>query len=262
MSLASDEVILDIINDERIIGVTYLAGNKNLSNVYSRSESVPNKVRPNLEQITGLNPDMVVAADYIDFSFLNQVKKSGINTLLLKDFNSLSRIRHNITEIGNAVCEKEKTDKLISDIDLKITEIKSRKIEKNPTVLYLFPSIYTSGDETTIGEIIELAGGINIGKEAGITGNKKISTEYILERDPDIIIVGSYNVDEENFIEKLKSDKVLQNLSAIKNNHIYQIETKHLTTVSHHVVKGIEDISDIIIGYNKQLNADKKKTPD
>ena len=158
------------------------------------------------------------------------------------------------------VCEKEKTDRLISGIDLKISEINSREITKKPTVLYLFPSLYTSGAGTTIGEIIELAGGINIGKQAGIIGNKKISSEYIIETDPDIIIVGSYNIDEDDFMTKLKSDKVLKNLKAIRNDNIYQIETKHLTTVSHHIVKGIEDLSDIIIRYNEQLNADKKKT--
>ena len=260
MSLASDEILLDIIDDNRVIGVTYLAGNENLSNVYLKSSSVPNKLRPNLEQIIALEPDIVVVADYIDFSFLNQIKKSGINILLLKGFNSLNSIKSNIAELGKVVCEKEKTDRLISGIDLKISEINSREITKKPTVLYLFPSLYTSGAGTTIGEIIELAGGINIGKQAGIIGNKKISSEYIIETDPDIIIVGSYNIDEDDFMTKLKSDKVLKNLKAIRNDNIYQIETKHLTTVSHHIVKGIEDLSDIIIRYNEQLNADKKKT--
>ena len=260
MSLASDEVLLDIIEDKRVIGVTYLAGNENLSNVHDKARSVPNRLRPNLEQIIGLEPDLIVVADYIDFGFLNQVEKSGINILLLSKFNSLSNIKNNISELGKAVCEKERTDKLISEMDSVIDEIRNREIANKPTVLYLFPSLFTSGAQTTIGEIIELAGGINIGKEAGIKGNKKISREYIIVADPDIIIVGSYNTDEEDFIEKLKSDKVLKNLTAVKSNRVYQIETKHLTTVSHYRVKGIENISDIIIGYNEQLNADKKKT--
>ena len=260
MSLASDEILLDIIDDNRLIGVTYLAENENLSNVYLKAGSVPNQLRPNLEQILQLQPDIVILADYIDFGFLNQVKKSGINILLLKDFNSLNGIKANIAKIGDAVCEKEKTEKLISQLDLKISETIERETTNMPTVLYLFPSLFTSGEETTIGEIIEIAGGTNIGRQAGIKGNKKISTEYIVEKDPDIIIIGSYSTDEEDFKEKLKSDKVLKNLTAIRNNHVYKIETKHLTTVSHHIIKGIEDLSDIIFSYNEQLNADKKKT--
>jgi len=261
MSLVSDEVLLEIIDDDRVVGVTYLAENENLSNVYSEAGAIPNKLRPNLEQIIDLEPDLVVVADYIDFGFLNQVRKSGIEVLLLKNFNSLNNIKKNISVLGDAVCEKERTDKLISDMDLKFREIRDRKIENNPTVLYLFPSLFTSGAETTIGEIIELAGGINIGKRAGIRGNKKISMEYIVETDPDIIIIGSYSPADDNFKEKLKSDKVLKNLTAVRNDHVYQVETKHLTTVSHHIAKGMEDLSDIIIGYNEQLNADKKKTP-
>ena len=110
MSLASDEILLDIIDDNRLIGVTYLAENKNLSNVYLKAGSVPNQLRPNLEQILQLQPDIVILADYIDFGFLNQVQKSGINILLLKDFNSLNGIKANIAKIGDAVCEKEKTE--------------------------------------------------------------------------------------------------------------------------------------------------------
>ena len=261
LSLASDEVLLDIIDDERLIGITYLAGNERLSNVYLKSHAVPNRLRPNLEQIVEVSPDLVVVADYIDFGFLNQVENSGTRTLYLKDFNSIENIKKNISIIGESVCEIEKAEKLISDMELRIKKIKKNRQASKPTVLYLFPYYFTSGADTTVGEIIETAGGINVGKKAGIRGNKKISAEYIVEADPDILIIGSYNIDDENFIGNLKSDKVLKNLTAIKNNHVYQIETKHLTTVSHHIVKGIEDLSDIIIGYNEQLNADKKKTP-
>ncbi|MGI9535095.1 MAG: ABC transporter substrate-binding protein [Thermodesulfobacteriota bacterium] len=262
LSLASDEILLDIIDDSRIIGVTYLAGNKNLSNVYLKSGSVPNKLRPNLEQLIEVRPDLVIVADYIDFGFLNQIKKSGIKTLYLKDINSVENINKNILLIGDVVCEKEKAQKIVSDMVSRIEDIKKRELISRPEILYLFPSLFTSGANSTIGEIIEIAGGINIGKVAGIDGNKKISREYILDTDPDIIIVGSYSIDNKNFIENLKSDKVLKNLTAIKKNHVYQIETKHLTTVSHHIVKGIEDVSDIIDGYNLHLNADKKKTTD
>ena len=260
LSLASDEILLDIIDDNRIIGVTYLAGNENLSNVHLKSGFVPNKLRPNLEQLIEVRPDLVIVADYIDFAFLNQIEKSGIRTLYLKNLNSIENINKNILLIGEAVCEKEKAQKIVSDMGSKIERIKNRKLSSRPEILYLFPSLFTSGADSTVGEIIEIAGGINIGKMAGIKGNKKISREYIVESDPDIIIIGSYSIDNEDFIENLKSDKVLKNLTAIKKNHVYQIETKHLTTVSHHIVKGIEDLSDIIDGYNLHLNADKKKT--
>ena len=145
-------------------------------------------------------------------------------------------------------------------MDTRILKVKNRGIKNNPRVLYLFPSFFTSGSNTTVNDLIITAGGVNIGSVAGIEGNKKISREYILSADPDIIIVGSYSPDEENFIGELKSDKVLSGLKAVKKGNVYAIETSHLTTVSHYIVEGIEELADIIDGYNKKLDENKRKT--
>lgn len=260
LSLASDEILFDIADNERIIGITYLADNKKLSNVYGRTTDIPHKLRPNLEQIIEINPDLLVVADYIDAAFIDQIKKTGINTHFLVKLDSIESINKNIISLGSAVCEQENAEKLVNSLTGNIEQIKKRELTYNPTVLYLFPSFFTAGINTTIDDLITSAGGINVGALAGIDGNKKISREYILSVDPEIIIIGSYSPDEENFIELLRSDKVLGNLSAIKNGNVYTIETSHLTTVSHHIIKGIQELADIIDNYNKKSDENKAKT--
>ncbi len=254
LSLASDEILFDIADQDKIIGITYLADNKKLSNVYGRTSGIPHKLRPNLEQIIELNPDLLVVADYIDHAFIDQIKKTGINTHFLTKLDSLESINQNILLLGKSVCEEDKAVSLVNNLNKNIEQIKARELTYNPTVLYLFPSFFTAGINTTIDDLITSSGGINVGAMAGIEGNKKISREYILNVNPEIIIVGSYSPDEENFIELLKSDKVLGNLNAIKKSSVYTIETSHLTTVSHHIVKGIKELSDIIDNYNKSLD--------
>lgn len=254
LSLASDEILFDIADQDKIIGITYLADNKKLSNVYGRTSGIPHKLRPNLEQIIELNPDLLVVADYIDHAFIDQIKKTGINTHFLTKLDSLESINQNILLLGKSVCEEDKAASLVNKLNKNIEQIKARELTYNPTVLYLFPSFFTAGINTTIDDLITSSGGINVGAMAGIEGNKKISREYILNVNPEIIIVGSYSPDEENFIELLKSDKVLGNLNAIKKGSVYTIETSHLTTVSHHIVKGIKELSDIIDNYNKSLD--------
>jgi len=252
LSLASDEILLDIVDKDRIIGITYLADNKKLSNIYKRTSDIPNKLYPNLEHIIEINPDMLIVADYIDYAFIDQINKTGINTHFLTGLNSIDSINDNILSLGNAVCEKDKAGALVNSLNKSIGELKNRELAYNPTVLYLFPSFFTAGINTTIDDLITSAGGINVGALAGIEGNKKLSKEYILNTDPEIIIIGSYSPDEENFIDSLKSDNVLRNLQAIKNGNVYTIETSHLTTVSHHIIKGIRELSEIIDKYNNK----------
>ncbi len=252
LSLASDEILLDLVEKNKIAGVTYLAKNKKLSNVHGKTSGIPNVLYPNLEQILEINPDLLIVADYIDYAFIDQINKTGINTHFLTELNSIESIKNNILALGNAVCEKEKAGALVKNLNKKIGELKNREVPYNPTVLYLFPSFFTAGINTTIDDLITSAGGINVGALAGIEGNNKLSREYILKADPEIIIIGSYSPDEENFVETLNSDNVLGSLQAIKNKNIYTIETSHLTTVSHHIAEGIRELSDIIDNYNKK----------
>ena len=260
LSLASDEILLDIVENDKIIGITYLADNKKLSNIHGRTSGIPHKLLPNLEQIIDINPDLLIVADYIDYAFIGQITKTGINTHFLTKLNSINSINQNIILLGKAVCEEDKATSLVNSLNKSIEELKKRELSYNPTVLYLFPSFFTAGINTTIDDLITTAGGINVGAKAGIDGNKKISREYILNEDPEIIIIGSYSPDEENFIETLRSDKVLGQLKAIINSNVYTIETSHLTTVSHHIIKGIQELSEIIDNYNKKLDENKTKT--
>ena len=155
-------------------------------------------------------------------------------------------------------CGNQQFEKFLDNVDIE--EIKERELSYNPTVLYLFPSLFTAGINTTIDDIINAAGGINVGAMAGLEGNKKISREYILNANPEIIIIGSYSHDDENYIETLRSDRVLGQLKAITSSNVYTIETSHLTTVSHHILKGIRELSEIIDNYNKKQDENKTKT--
>lgn len=249
LTLASDEVLLDLTDSKRILGVTYLAKDKNLSNVAEKAKQIKNVFHANLEQVISQKPDLVIIANYISQDFITQINESGINTLTLHDVSSINDIKKNIELIGKEVCEDEKASNLVKEMEQKVEKHKNN-INQKPTVLYLFPSGFTAGDQTTVGEMIEITGGINLGKKAGLKGNKRISTEYIVENDPDIIIVNSHNINEPKFIEKIKSDKVLKNLSAVKNGNIYIIETKNLTSVSHYMAQGIKDLSQIISNFH------------
>ena len=259
LSLASDEILFEIVDKEKIIGISYLADNKRLSNIYGNTSDIPHKLKPNLEQVIEINPDLLIVADYIDYAFIDQIKKTGIKTHFLTGLNSIENINENILLLGKAVCEENKAAIINSNLNKDLEALRNRDLNYNPTVLYLFPSFFTAGINTTIDDLITTAGGINVGAMAGIEGNKKISREYILNVDPEIIIIGSYTPDEDNFIDTIRSDEVLGQLTAIKKDNIYTIETSHLTTVSHHIIKGIQELSEIIDKYNKQ-NENKTKT--
>lgn len=249
LTLASDEILLDIVDEkERISAITYLASDKSISNVADRASSFP-EIYPNLEQVINLSPDIVIVASYINQNFRKQLDDSGIKTLFLKEFGGLSSVKENINLIGKAVCEEENAKDLIKNMELKLSSI-TKKIPENkvsPKVLYYSPSGFTAGKDSTVGEIIEMSGAINLGSKTGIKDFGKISLEYIIDSDPDIIILSSFNPSNPDFPKEFIANTVLKNISAVKNSRVKVLPGKHIISASHYVVNSVDDMVNLLL---------------
>ena len=249
LTLASDEILLDIVDDKnRISALTYLASNNTISNVADRASGFP-EIHTNLEQVIELNPDLVIVASYVNQNFRRQLSNSGIKTLFLSEFQGLNSVKENISLIGKAVCEEKNAKSVIKEMERKL-ESSLKKIPEDkisPKVLYYSPSGFTAGKGSMVGEIIERSGAINLGSKAGVKDFGKISLEYIIESDPDIIILSSYNPSNPDFPKEFISNTVLKDISSVKNGRVKTLPAKHVISASHYAVNSVEDMVNLLL---------------
>lgn len=240
VNLSSDEILLDLVEPGRIAGLTYLSANPKLSNISERISGINATVRANLEMIVALEPDVVVLAKFSHPDFALQLRDAGIRLVLLKHFESIDGIKKNIAAIGEAVCEVEKAASLIKGMETELEAISRTLPERasRPRVLYFSPAGFTAGG-SIVGDIIEYAGGINAVAEVGIIGNQKISLEFIIELDPDVLVLNSYSPERPDSSKSLIEDSVLKDSTAAKSGRVYLIEDKYLIGASHYVVEGV-----------------------
>lgn len=103
-----------------------------------------------------------------------------------------------------------------------VREVTSKVPDENkPKVLHLqsLTPLKVDGSNTIINDWINAVGGVNVAKE--INGNmKEISVEQILKWNPDVIIVGANGGPAD--LDTLLKDSRLKNVTAIKNNRVYQ----------------------------------------
>ena len=245
LSLASDEIILDIISDKsRIAGITYLAADEAVSNVASKAKGIKG-IHANLEQVLELEPDLVIVAKFTSPNFIRQLENAGANVLLLKDLNSFQEIRENIEAIGRAICERDNAEALVGKMDEELAEI-GRSLPKSPRrlrVLYYSLSGFTAGAHTTMGEIIEKAGALNLAAQAGISGHKKISIESVISLNPDVIILSSDNPSDKDSVQGFISRSTLRKLDAVREGRVIIMQAKHMTTASHYIVGGVRELA-------------------
>jgi len=249
LTLGTDEILLSLVDPKRIVAITAYAADPGISNVTELAGKVPNKLKNvGLETIVALQPDLVLAATYTSADVLDQLKSIGVPVITLRFFSTLKGIKENIRIIGRAVAASEKAEEIIAVLNQRLKRISDRleNIKKRPGLLSYGLEGWTAGRETTFDEIVSRAGGRNLAAEAGLKGHPKISLEALVAMDPEVLILNAWQAGDFNSNRKLLSHPALQALSAVKKNRVFAIEGKYLTTVSHFIVRGIEEMARLI----------------
>lgn len=248
LTLGTDEILFSLVDPTRIAAITYLATDPGISHVAEAAKRVPNKIRANLEQVVALQPDLVLVATYTSMDVVKQLTEARLPIVKLELFSSIDGIKENIRTVGRAVGEARRAEEIVAEMERRLTTFAERAgaAQKRPGVLFYSPTGVVAGKETTFDEIAALIGARNQGAEAGLVGHQKMSVERLIELDPEIVIVSEWNPEEADFYQKLMAHPELGHLSAIRNRRVHAIPEKHLSTVSHHIVDGIEQMTRMI----------------
>ena len=250
LTLASDEMLVDVLGDgKRIAALTYFASDPSISNVSEKAREIP-RIRANLEQVLGKSPDLVIAAGHTNPNIREHLRKAGVRTLILGDVVSLESIKRNIRAVGAAVCERARADRLVRDMERRIGKAGGRipRDAPAPRILFYGAPGFTVGGRTTINDIIESSGGVNVAAREGLSGHMNISTEYIVETDPDMILTSSYNPSHPDFVGQMFSN------AALRGRRIVVLPGKHLDAASHYAARGVSDLVDSILEARKNEN--------
>lgn len=245
VTLGTDEILLALVDKSRLVAVTQLSTDPAISNVAGQTDDIPVKIaNSNAEQIIGLQPDLVFVASYTTPEVVQQLRDAGLTVFVFSFVDSIEQMQENILTIGKVVGETEKAERLVADMDARLTAIaeKVAQVEERPTVLNYTPDGYTGGKGTSNDDIITRAGGRNLAAEAGIEGWQQISLEKVVELNPDVILVSDWNPEDPEFAKTLRNHAVLEQVTAVRENRVVAVPGKHLTTVAQYVVNGVEDV--------------------
>ena len=196
----------------------------------------------NIETIITLQPDVVLIGSIIPKKEVDKLEKSGITVIAIKQEEKLEGMFEVIKILGQIVDKTECADSLILYYENKLNEYKSIEIngysaKTKPTIYYVVSfgvaGDYTAPSNTYINEIIEMAGGRNIGDSLT---NWNISREYLFEQNPDIIFVRT----EE--LPHFTTTYPYTLLNAVRENRVYPIESGWIDVISPRNFLALEEI--------------------
>ena len=207
-------------------------------------ESIGSLTDPNIEKIVELQPDLVVASTHFKEDVAKKLEDLGIKVVVLYNADNFDGAYDTITTFGQIINAQDKAGELVSGMKEKIESIKEKvKGAETPKVYYVVgfgkDGDYTATGETFIAQMIEMAGGENIAKDA--TG-WTYSLEKIIENDPEYIIISKNYGMKEQFIET----DGYKELSAVKNNNVIEIDNNILDRQGPRLPEGIETLAKIL----------------
>lgn len=193
---------------------------------------------PNFELLLSKKPDFVYATVYTFGEYgvapVEDFKKAQIDFYCMNgtfsEKPSISDIYKDIEDLGKIFNKEKEAENLILQLKKRESNLTENRVKTDVKIM-----AYDSGDKiaTTVGqgienEIISLAGGKNIFEELP-NSFEDVSWEEVAKRNPDIIVIHSYDqgetdgtVDEK--INRLKENPALKNVKAIKNDNFVVVK--------------------------------------
>lgn len=148
---------------------------------------------PNIEAIAAKEPDLVIVSNDIE-DVVAGLGKLDIDILLLPAAEELSDTYDQIETLGAATGHADEADELVSNMKDEIEELAGRVPEPEEPLTYyheLDQTYFSVTSATFAGKIYDLVGLRNIADavpdQAG--GYPKLSSEYIVEANPDFIFL-------------------------------------------------------------------------
>jgi iron complex transport system substrate-binding protein len=176
---------------------------------------------PNVEKTASFQPDLVLAAGGIQDSLRSKLEALGMKVYVVdpKTYDGAIQTIENIGKLAGdeagAVRVADKMNAAQQQVQTAVAGLARKTVFLE---IYSKP-LMTAGKDTYIDDMITIAGGENIGAQAG-SGFPNFSTEVLVKDDPQVYIADSGSMSKPGEIEQRPGFSAL---SAVKDGHVYVI---------------------------------------
>lgn len=245
---ANTEMIFALGLGDRVVGVTEYC---NYPEEATTKPVIGGYTTVNIERVVAQKPDLVIAYYGNGEETVSHLRQLGL-TVMTMNSDSVAGTFHDIELIGKATGKTTEAEQLTKNMQKRIDAVtaKLQGITTTPTAFHCVwaDPLWVSGGQTFQDEIITLAGGQNPFND--VNGWGIITMERLLTTNPDYIIVdsgmgmgeGGHDILKDYFLTEPR----LQELTAVKNNHVYVMNADIIDRGGPRIVDCLEQLAKIL----------------
>ena len=178
-------------------------------------------LRPNVESVLGLHPDLVIlyaSADNGDAA--RQLRAAGVDVIGLK-VDRLADFERATLMLGVATGEEQRARSVVDSVMRTIDRVRvaTRPLPRPSVFWHIWDSpVIAIGGGSYMDELLNIAGGRNVYGESS-SPSPVVSIEDVIHRNPDIIIAGPEGA------AHIRSSPVWRSVGAVRRGHVVVIDT-------------------------------------
>ena len=187
-------------------------------------------MNPDLEIIKSLNPDYVLSPNSLQNDLQPKYASAGVSSLFL-NLKSVEGMYASIEELGKKFNREKEADEMLAEFDSFMKSYKNASEGKqSPKVLVLMglPGSYIVATESSyVGNLVKLAGGINVYGDGNGEEFLTANTEDMKTKEPDVILRAAHALPDqvkEMFAEEFETNDIWKHFEAVQNGRVYDLD--------------------------------------
>lgn len=233
------EIVYAVGAGDKMVGVTtycdYPAAARNV-------EKVGDTLKPNLERIIALQPDIVLVSTASQLeSFTKQLEAQNIAVYVTQP-RTLDDVLRSITDIADLLGQRGSGENLANELLARIEAVAEATQDRKPVSVFVQISaepLYTAGRDSWLTDMIRRAGGQSVA--ANVPGEwPNYSKESALAAKPEAIILATGDA---MGAANGEPASVFQKSPAVINKRVYRINGDFLSRPGPRLVNGLEKIA-------------------
>jgi iron complex transport system substrate-binding protein len=244
--LSLDDFAYVVTAPEHVIAVSANAYQQAYSNVYQQVTKFHPVISSDPETVLRQSPDLILVSSDGRADYTSLVRSSGVPLYRMQtNLRSLREVEQAIVLTGYLTGDDANAKREASRFHTTVENACSRRPvnRKQLRVLGLAGFNYCYGQNSLFNDIVEKLGGVNVAARAGVNGFATVSSEQIVNWQPDYIFTGAEEGKSAQILKTLLSDPAISLTPAARSGHIVVLDNRVFLPISPFVSRLVEAVA-------------------
>lgn len=247
---AITQILVDLDLEDKLVAVD----TNSIAVLPKSASSLPtiDILTPNIEQISLLQPDLILASTITTSGDISNDPLAGLEQLgatvsYIPTSNSIDDIKTDLLFIADIVNKKDSGQQLITAMETEIESIRNLATNNVPNKKVYFeiaaaPNIYSFGNGVFLNEMLQILGLTNIFSE-----QKEwfpVEEESVITANPDIIFTNVNYISDP--VTEINNRPGWTEIQAIKDKKVYYIDNSSTSLPNNHITAALTEMAEYL----------------